>query len=202
MSLASSLPQIPFKSLQASSPAILTFPSKILELCVFPHCTATHLALSLILSLLCSGMSAEARQRDADKSWNYREQNRKTVNEKARLRMQRKRAELRNAPIEVQLLQAQKARQYRRDYRQCCKAKAVKTCVVKKITARVSAAVPLVRRPLAARSQNHNHEGLSPGFLASAPRRISSHTYNELNYDAEDEESDSDSVPASPPALF
>ncbi|KAK6992821.1 hypothetical protein R3P38DRAFT_3225204 [Favolaschia claudopus] len=59
----------------------------------------------------------EARSRGADSAWRYRQRYKETVNERARVRMQAKRAALRQAPPEVQHQQAVKARQYRQAYR-------------------------------------------------------------------------------------
>ncbi|KAK7022081.1 hypothetical protein R3P38DRAFT_3195474 [Favolaschia claudopus] len=54
----------------------------------------------------------------ADASYEYRQMHRAEVNEKARLRMQRRRAELKRAPSAVQLEYVMRARKHRRDYRE------------------------------------------------------------------------------------
>ncbi|KAK7027828.1 hypothetical protein R3P38DRAFT_2776927 [Favolaschia claudopus] len=134
-------------------------------------------------------MTLNARQRDADKSWNYRQQNRQTVNEKARLRMQRKRDALRNAPVEIQLIQAQKARQYRRDYRQRAKTKAVQVGTLKRITAKSRSCVPLRRRRPSPRLpfDDQRSSALNP---ATPPTPYFASAVKESDYDAEDEDSD------------
>ncbi|KAK7031322.1 hypothetical protein R3P38DRAFT_3187037 [Favolaschia claudopus] len=54
----------------------------------------------------------------AEAAWDYRQRNKVEVNEKARMRMRRRRAELKNAPSAVQLEYLNRARKYRRDYRE------------------------------------------------------------------------------------
>ncbi|KAJ6449415.1 hypothetical protein C8R47DRAFT_1224965 [Mycena vitilis] len=63
----------------------------------------------------------EIRDRRADKAWAYRQRNRETVNEKARLRMRQKREALKSAPSAVQLEHAIRSEQYRRHYMDRCK---------------------------------------------------------------------------------
>ncbi|KAK7000961.1 hypothetical protein R3P38DRAFT_3217476 [Favolaschia claudopus] len=131
-------------------------------------------------------MAGDARSRDAlaDKSWNYRQQNRQTVNDKARLRMQRKRAELRKAPVDIQLIYAQKARQYRRDYRQRAQTKAVTSRALKKVTARASSScIPPPRRPLAPRPQNTADTSFLPVTITTHLDSPSP-AYNAADYDA------------------
>ncbi|KAJ7829914.1 hypothetical protein B0H13DRAFT_2372262 [Mycena leptocephala] len=55
-------------------------------------------------------------ERRAEVAWLYRRRNREAINEKARLRMQKRREELRSAPAAVQAEHQAKARQYRQKY--------------------------------------------------------------------------------------
>ncbi|KAK7023736.1 hypothetical protein R3P38DRAFT_2779208 [Favolaschia claudopus] len=85
----------------------------------------------------------------ADASWRYRQRtlatsNRDAVNEKARLRMQRKRAAMKNASSAVQLEYRMRARKHRRDYRE--RVKRVGRKRVDKSSSRVNTnVVPLQR---------------------------------------------------------
>ncbi|KAJ7921968.1 hypothetical protein B0H13DRAFT_1866208 [Mycena leptocephala] len=63
----------------------------------------------------------EILDRRAQAPWEYRCRNREIVNEKARLRMQKRREQLQNAPAAVQAEHQAKARQYRRRYLDCNK---------------------------------------------------------------------------------
>ncbi|KAJ7752278.1 hypothetical protein B0H16DRAFT_1723624 [Mycena metata] len=58
----------------------------------------------------------EILARRAHAAWEYRQRNRAVVNEKARVRMQKRREALRHAPSDVQQEANRKARQYRRNY--------------------------------------------------------------------------------------
>ncbi|KAJ7016668.1 hypothetical protein C8F04DRAFT_1280887 [Mycena alexandri] len=59
---------------------------------------------------------AEVLARRAQAAWEYRQRNRAIVNEKARVRTQKRREALKKAPSDVQQEAIQKARQYRRNY--------------------------------------------------------------------------------------
>ncbi|KAJ7716211.1 hypothetical protein B0H16DRAFT_1476912 [Mycena metata] len=58
----------------------------------------------------------EILDRRAQAAWEYRRRHREAINEKARIRMHKRRAELKQAPSAVQEEHAAKARQYRRRY--------------------------------------------------------------------------------------
>ncbi|KAJ7734682.1 hypothetical protein B0H16DRAFT_1731742 [Mycena metata] len=59
---------------------------------------------------------AEVLARRAQTAWEYCQRNRTVVNEKARVRVQKRREALKEAPSDVQQEAIQKARQYRRNY--------------------------------------------------------------------------------------
>ncbi|KAJ7119400.1 hypothetical protein C8R46DRAFT_1050825 [Mycena filopes] len=58
----------------------------------------------------------EILERRTQAAWEYRQRHRDSINEKACLRMQRRREELKEAPAAVQQAHTVKARQYRRNY--------------------------------------------------------------------------------------
>ncbi|KAJ7038349.1 hypothetical protein C8F04DRAFT_1179971 [Mycena alexandri] len=65
---------------------------------------------------------AEVLDRRAQAAWEYRQRHRAAVNEKARLRMQKRREALKHASSDVQQQATQKARQYRQRYNERARA--------------------------------------------------------------------------------
>ncbi|KAJ7020704.1 hypothetical protein C8F04DRAFT_1274620 [Mycena alexandri] len=70
---------------------------------------------------------AEVLARRAQAAWQYRQRNRAAVNERARIRMQKRREALKNAPSDFQGQARHKARQYRRRYTERTQAQSTPT---------------------------------------------------------------------------
>ncbi|KAK7017445.1 hypothetical protein R3P38DRAFT_2785214 [Favolaschia claudopus] len=148
----------------------------------------------------------EVRLKRADESWHYRQLHRAEVNEKARLRMQRRRAALKNAPSAVQHEHLMRARKHRQDYRERVKRDGPR--LRDKSSNRVNPhLVPLRRSQRCSPSSTSTQSPTPPPFtFSTAAFTISPDTPMspwssvdddsgaECNYDAEDEEEDEDGL--------